>query len=109
MYSNSNSDKLLEVVKTEKDPKVREDAMRVLASQRGGVSADALVSLYSAETGAADQAEYSGRPVLAAQCQGPGGHRAGGEGHQNEAADCGTTLQHEVQGSQDYLEELLKK
>jgi len=50
MYSNSNSDKLLEVVKTEKDPKVREDAMRVLASQRGGVSSDALVSLYSAET-----------------------------------------------------------
>ena len=50
MYSNSNSDKLLEVVKTEKDPKVREDAMRVLASQRGGVSSDALVSLYNAET-----------------------------------------------------------
>jgi hypothetical protein len=51
MYSNSNSDKLLEVVKTEKDPKVREDAMRVLASQRGGgVSSEALVSLYNAET-----------------------------------------------------------
>jgi hypothetical protein len=50
MYSNSNSDKLLEVVKTEKDPKVREDAMRVLASQRNGVSADALVALYTAET-----------------------------------------------------------
>jgi hypothetical protein len=49
MYSNSNSDKLLEVVKTEKDPKVRADAMRVLASQRNGVSSDTLVSLYTAE------------------------------------------------------------
>ena len=49
---------------------------------------------------AADQAEHSGRPVLAAQCQGPGGHRPRGEGHQAEAANCGTTFQHEVEGSQ---------
>jgi hypothetical protein len=49
MYSNSNADKLLEVVRTEKDPKVRADAMRVLASQKSGVNADTLVSLYNAE------------------------------------------------------------
>jgi HEAT repeats len=49
MHSNSNADKLLEVVRNEKDPKVRADAMRALASQRAGVSADAMVSLYSAE------------------------------------------------------------
>jgi HEAT repeat protein len=49
MYSNSNAEKLLEVVRTEKDPKVRADAMRVLASQRTGVTADTMVSLYNAE------------------------------------------------------------
>ena len=49
MHSNGNADKLLEVVRTEKDPKVRIDAMRALASQRTGVNADTLVSLYSAE------------------------------------------------------------
>jgi hypothetical protein len=49
MYSNGNADKLLEVVRTEKDPKVRADAMRVLASQRTGVTADTLVTLYNAE------------------------------------------------------------
>ena len=49
MHSNGNADKLLEVVRTEKDPKVRIDAMRALASQRTGVNADTLVSLYNAE------------------------------------------------------------
>ncbi len=49
MHSNGNADKLLEVVRTEKDPKVRADAMRALASQRSGVNADSLVSLYNAE------------------------------------------------------------
>jgi hypothetical protein len=51
MHSNSNPDKLLEVVKNEKDPKVRTAAMQALASQRGGmVNGDALVSVYAAET-----------------------------------------------------------
>jgi hypothetical protein len=49
MHSNGNADKLLEVVRNEKDPKVRMDAMRALASQRAGVSGDTLVSLYTAE------------------------------------------------------------
>jgi hypothetical protein len=49
MHSNGNADKLLEVVRTEKDPKVRVDAMRALSSQRAGVSADTMVSLYTAE------------------------------------------------------------
>ena len=49
MYSNSSAEKLLEVVRTEKDPKVRADAVRVLASQRTGVTPDTLVSLYNAE------------------------------------------------------------
>jgi HEAT repeat protein len=50
MHSNSNADKLLEVVKTEKDPKVRIAAMQALASQRTGtVNGDALVSVYNSE------------------------------------------------------------
>jgi HEAT repeat protein len=50
MHSNSNADKLLEVVRNEKDPKVRMAAMQALGSQRAGtVSADALVSLYNSE------------------------------------------------------------
>jgi HEAT repeats len=50
MHSNSNPDKLLEVVKTEKDPKVRLAAMQALASHKGGaVNGDALVSVYAAE------------------------------------------------------------
>jgi hypothetical protein len=49
MHSNSNSEKLLEVVRNEKDPKVRIAAMQALASQRSGLNADALVSLYNAE------------------------------------------------------------
>jgi hypothetical protein len=49
MHSNGNADKLLEVVRTEKDPKVRVDAMRALSSQRAGVSAETMVSLYTSE------------------------------------------------------------
>jgi len=49
MHSNGNADKLLEVVRNEKDPKVRIDAMRALASQRAGVSGETMVSLYTAE------------------------------------------------------------
>ena len=50
MHSNSNADKLLEVVRNEKDPKVRMAAMQALGSQRAGtVSADALVQLYNSE------------------------------------------------------------
>jgi hypothetical protein len=37
------------VVRTEKDPKVRADAMRVLASQKAGITGDTMVSLYNAE------------------------------------------------------------
>jgi hypothetical protein len=49
MHGDGSGDKLLEAVRTEKDPKVRAAAMRALASQRTGVSADALVTLYNAE------------------------------------------------------------
>jgi hypothetical protein len=49
MYANSNADKLVEVVRTEKDPKVRASAMRVLASQRTGVTPETMVQLYNAE------------------------------------------------------------
>jgi HEAT repeat protein len=49
MYANSNAEKLLEVVRNEKDPKVRANAVRVLATQKTGVNADTMVSLYNAE------------------------------------------------------------
>ncbi len=49
MHSNSNGDKLLEVVRSEKDPKVRLAAMRALASQRGATLGDSLVPVYNAE------------------------------------------------------------
>jgi hypothetical protein len=49
MHSNGNADKLLEVVRNEKDPKVRIDALRALASQRAGVNPDTLVSIYNTE------------------------------------------------------------
>jgi hypothetical protein len=47
MYNNTNSDKLLDVVRTEKDANVRADALRVLGSQpNAAVSGDALVAIY---------------------------------------------------------------
>ena len=39
MYNNGNADKLLEVVRTEKDPKLRRVAIQVLASQRAASTA----------------------------------------------------------------------
>ena len=99
MHSNGNADKLLEVVRNEKDPKVRMDAMRALASQRAGVSGDTHGLPLHRRTGSADQAEHPGWSVRAAQRQGAGGHRPRGEGHQDETADCRTPLQHAVQGS----------
>ncbi|MEO8593095.1 MAG: HEAT repeat domain-containing protein [Candidatus Solibacter sp.] len=53
MYSNSNSEKLLEVVRNEKDTAVRAQAIRVLSSQKSGtVGADTLVSIYNSESDA---------------------------------------------------------
>ncbi|MCX6629325.1 MAG: HEAT repeat domain-containing protein [Candidatus Solibacter sp.] len=49
MFSNGNSEKLLEVVRNEKDPQVRTAAVRALVSQKTGVTADTMVSLYNAE------------------------------------------------------------
>ncbi|MGO9256209.1 MAG: HEAT repeat domain-containing protein [Bryobacteraceae bacterium] len=48
MYQNGNVDKLGEVVRTEKDPKVRSTAIRVLAQQKAN-TADTLVSVYGSE------------------------------------------------------------
>jgi tetratricopeptide (TPR) repeat protein len=51
MYNNTNADKLLDVVRNEKDPNVRADALRVLGSQpNSAVSGDALVAIYSTAT-----------------------------------------------------------
>jgi len=50
MYNNSDAAKLLDVVKNEKDPKVRSEAVRVLASQKSGLDSNAMVTLYNAET-----------------------------------------------------------
>jgi len=49
MYSNSDASKLMDVVKNEKDPKVRAEAVRVLASQKSGIDANALVTIYNSE------------------------------------------------------------
>lgn len=48
MYNNPNLDKLAEVLHTEKDPKVRAAAIRVLAQQKAA-TAETLVSAYSSE------------------------------------------------------------
>lgn len=48
MQRNGNADKLVEVVKTEKDAKVRRAAIDVLATQENG-AADHLVTVYSSE------------------------------------------------------------
>jgi hypothetical protein len=48
MRRNGNADKLVEVVKTEKDAKVRRAAIDVLATQESG-SADHLVTVYASE------------------------------------------------------------
>jgi TolA-binding protein len=49
MHRNSSPDKLLNVVRTEKDPEVRRLAIRVLGDQRTTPSADALVQVYTSE------------------------------------------------------------
>ena len=49
MHSNCNADKLLEVVRNEKDPKVRAEPCRRWPRRSPAVGADALVSLYNAE------------------------------------------------------------
>jgi HEAT repeat protein len=36
-------------VRTEKDPKIRGEAVRVLVSQKNGANSDALIPIYSAE------------------------------------------------------------
>lgn len=49
MHRNGNIDKLVEVARTDKDPKVRQRAIEVIASQESGSPTSALVSLYSSE------------------------------------------------------------
>lgn len=49
MRENGNTDKLVEVARTDKDPKVRQAAVRAIASQRAGNSGAALVSIYTAD------------------------------------------------------------
>jgi TolA-binding protein len=49
MWNNGDSDKLLEVIRNEKEPKIRRLAIQVLASQKNGQNAGQLVQIYSAE------------------------------------------------------------
>ena len=49
MQQNGNMDKLVEVARTDKDPKVRMAAVRAIASQRAGNPGAALVSVYTAD------------------------------------------------------------
>ena len=49
MHRNGNLDKLTEVARTDKEPKVRQRAIEVIASQESGNSTATLVSLYSSE------------------------------------------------------------
>ena len=49
MYHNGNLDKLTEVARTDKDPKVRQKAIEVISGQDGGNPSATLVSLYSSE------------------------------------------------------------
>jgi len=50
MYNAGYADKLLELAKSEKDPKLRTAAIHRLGNMRKSKTAEALVSLYSAET-----------------------------------------------------------
>jgi aminopeptidase N len=50
MWNNGNAEKLLEVVRTEKDPKLRRTALQVLSSQKNAATTDALVQIYNSET-----------------------------------------------------------
>jgi HEAT repeat protein len=49
MHRNGNIDKLVEVARTDKEPKVRQRAIEAIASQESGSPTSALVSLYSSE------------------------------------------------------------
>jgi TolA-binding protein len=49
MHNNGNLDKLAEVARTDKDPKVRQKAIEAIASQEGGTPMTTLTSLYSSE------------------------------------------------------------
>jgi HEAT repeat protein len=49
MQQNGNLDKLAEVARTDKDPKVRQAAIRAIASQRAGTPSATLTSLYGSE------------------------------------------------------------
>jgi TolA-binding protein len=49
MHQNGNMEKLVEVARTDKDPKVRQRAIEAIASQESGSPTSALVSLYSSE------------------------------------------------------------
>jgi len=49
MQRNGNLDKLAEVARTDKDPKVRQNAIRAIASQQAGTPFATLASLYGSE------------------------------------------------------------
>jgi hypothetical protein len=49
MYNNGNAEKLLELLRTEKEPKLRVQVVRVLGSYRVQQATDALVALYPNE------------------------------------------------------------
>ena len=49
MYRNGNLEKLAEVARTDKDPKVRQKAIEVISTQESGNPTATLVSLYSSE------------------------------------------------------------
>ncbi len=49
MAHNGNLEKLAEVARTDKDPKVRQRAIEIIAQQDGGNPWDTLVALYSSE------------------------------------------------------------
>lgn len=49
MAHNGNVDKLAEVARTDKEPKVRQKAIQILATQDSGATSATLVSLYNSE------------------------------------------------------------
>jgi hypothetical protein len=50
MMAGGSSDRLIEVARTEKDPKLRRTAIHAIASNRTTAGGDALVSIYASET-----------------------------------------------------------
>jgi len=49
MQRNGNLDKLAEVARTDKDPKVRQRAIETISTQESGSPNDTLVALYNSE------------------------------------------------------------